>query len=73
MQQQARADLLKVAHDPFQSAAADGHDPVLVALALAHLQRLALPVEIVDFEPGQLAAAQPGAVEEFEHGAVALA
>ena len=71
IERKPRADLVKVAFQPEQGAAADRHDAVLVALALADVQGLALAVEVVDFESGEFAAAQPGAVEEFEHGAVA--
>ena len=54
-----------------EGAVADGDDAVLVAFALADLQGLALAVEVGEVERGEFAAAHAGAVEEFEHGAVA--
>ncbi len=44
-----------------------------MALALTDMEGLALTVEVVDFKPGQLAAADAGGVEGFQHGAVAEA
>ena len=41
-----------------------------MALALTDMDCLALPVEVVDFKPGQLAAAHAGGVEGFQHGAI---
>ena len=71
IQREPWTHLIEVAFEPAQGTAADGYDAVLVALALADMQGLAFAVEVVDFEPGEFAAAQSGAVEEFEHGAVA--
>ncbi len=45
-------------------------DPVLVALALTDMEGLALPVEVVDFKPGQLSAAHAGGVEGFQNRAI---
>ncbi len=67
------ADFVEVAFEPFQGAGADGNNAVFVAFALADLQGLPLAVEVGDFEAGQFAAADAGAVKGFEHGAVAEA
>ena len=45
-------------------------DSVLVALALADMDGLALPVEVVDFEPGQFSAAHAGGVGGFQNSAI---
>ncbi len=38
----------------------------------AHAQHLLFPVHVGEVQAGQFADAQPGGVEEFENGAVAL-
>lgn len=71
VQGEARAHFVEVAFQPAEGAVADGNDAVLVAFALADLERLALAVEVVQFELCEFAAAESGAVKDFEHGAVA--
>ena len=44
-----------------------------MALALPDMDGLPFPVEVVDFEAGQLAAADAGGVEGFQNGAVTKA
>ena len=73
VQQQARAHLVEIAGEPFQRAAADGYHAVLVTLALADVERLALAVQVGDMKAGQLAAADAGGIEGFQNGAVAEA
>ena len=70
VKEQEGAHFVEIAHEPFEGAPSHGHDPVLVALALTDMNGLPFPVEIVDFEPGQLAAADSGGVEGFQNGAI---
>lgn len=65
------ADFFEVAAKPVQGALSDGHDAVFFAFAKVDLQDAALAVEVVDFQVGQLAAADAGAVKGFEDGSVA--
>ena len=65
MEHEARAHVVEVAFQPCEGAFADGGDAVLVVFPLADLQGAALAVEVVVVEPGEFAAAQARAVEEF--------
>ena len=51
-------------------ARGDGDDPCLVELRLADTQRPALKIDIGECEPGELAAAHPGGVQQDERDAV---
>jgi hypothetical protein len=73
VEHQPGADFVKVAFQPCKGAGADGNNAVFVAFALEDLQGAAFTVEIVVIELGKFAAADSGAVKEFEHGTVAEA
>ena len=70
---QPRPALGEVALDPVRGVAAERHDAILAALALAHPDGAERAVEIGHVEPRQLGAAQAGGVERFEDRAVAHA
>src|SRR3984893_12375509 len=60
----------EVAAQLARCARGDGHDPCLVELRLADAQRPVPEIDIGEREPGELAAAHPGGVEQNERDAV---
>src|SRR5690606_15283380 len=67
---QLGAHLVEVALHPARRSLADGHHPVLLALALPHQERAALGVEVVDRQIQDFHPSDACRVEHFQNGSV---
>jgi hypothetical protein len=62
--------LVEVLHHPGQCSLANGHNAILLSLALAHHDRHALAVEVVELQGNELAAPHARRVQDLEDRAV---
>jgi len=68
--EQLLAATVDVVTQPLRGARAHRDEAGLAAFAVAHVDQAVVPIEVAQIEQGQLAAAHPGRVEQFEQGFV---